>query len=136
MCCREVVADKGFHSNDPLSTSRAADSHLCLRAGPRTAPLAEKPEAKTRSTQSAPDPGSARHRLLRRRGELLERPFAHIYETGGMRRTHLRGHHNIFKRLLVHVGGFNLGLLMRTIIGVGTHEDSRADSSRYWQRYG
>ena len=41
-------------------------------------------------------------------------------ETGGMRRTHLRGHANILKRLLVHVGGFNLGLLMRSLIGVGT----------------
>ena len=37
-----------------------------------------------------------------------------------MRRTHLRGHPNILKRLLVHTGAFNLGLLMRTLIGVGT----------------
>ena len=37
-----------------------------------------------------------------------------------MRRTHLRGHHNILKRLLIHLGGFDLGLLMRTVIGVGT----------------
>ena len=37
-----------------------------------------------------------------------------------MRRTHLRGHTNILKRLLVHVGGFNLGLFMRTLFGVGT----------------
>jgi hypothetical protein len=37
-----------------------------------------------------------------------------------MRRTHLRGHANILKRLLVHIGGFNLGLLMRTLVGVGT----------------
>ena len=37
-----------------------------------------------------------------------------------MRRTHLRGHTNILKRLLVHIGGFTLGLLMRTLIGVGT----------------
>ena len=59
-------------------------------------------------------------RLLRRRGEYLERTFAHTYDTGGMRRTHLRGHGNILKRLLVHIGGFNLGLLMRTLIGVGT----------------
>jgi hypothetical protein len=59
-------------------------------------------------------------RLLRRRGEYLERRFAHTYDTGGMRRTHLRGHGNILKRLLVHIGGFNLGLLMRTLIGVGT----------------
>jgi len=40
--------------------------------------------------------------------------------TGGMRRTHLRGHTNILKRLLIHVGGFNLGLIMRQRFGVGT----------------
>jgi transposase len=41
-------------------------------------------------------------RLLRLRGERLERPFAHLYETGGMRRVYLRGHTNIRKRLLIH----------------------------------
>jgi transposase len=59
-------------------------------------------------------------RLLRLRGEHLERPFAHLYETGGMRRVHLRGQVNIRKRVLIHAGGFNLGLLMRRLIGVGT----------------
>ena len=59
-------------------------------------------------------------RLLRLRAERLERPFAHLYETGGMRRVHLRGHTNIRKRLLIHTGAFNLGLLMRRLIGVGT----------------
>jgi transposase len=37
-----------------------------------------------------------------------------------MRRTHLRGHTNILKRLLIHAGGFNLGLAMRRLIGSGT----------------
>ena len=46
---------------------------------------------------------------MRRRGEYVERSFAHLYDTGGMRRTHLRGHENILKRLLVHAGAFNLG---------------------------
>ena len=55
-------------------------------------------------------------RLRRRRGELLERSFAH-YATGGMRRTHLPGHTNILKRLLIHAGGFNLGLLLRALLG-------------------
>ena len=59
-------------------------------------------------------------RLQRRRGELVERPFAHLYETGGMRGVYLRGHPNILKRLLVHVAGLNLGLLLRQVIGVGT----------------
>ena len=63
--------------------------------------------------------GKRGKRLMRKRGELIERSFAHVLETGGMRRTHLRGHENILKRVLVHVGGFNLGLVMRKLIGVG-----------------
>lgn len=64
--------------------------------------------------------GARGQRLLRKRGELLERPSAHLYETGGMRRTHLRGHDNILKRLLLHASACNLGLWMRTACGVGT----------------
>ena len=64
--------------------------------------------------------GNRGKRLLRRRGELLERPCAHLYETGGLRRAHLRGHENVLKRLFVHAGAFNLGLWMRTLFGVGT----------------
>src|ERR1700737_1274421 len=63
--------------------------------------------------------GPRGRRLMRRRGEYVERAFAHIYDTGGMRRTHLRGHTNILKRLLIHVGGFHLGL-MRHLVGIGT----------------
>lgn len=37
-----------------------------------------------------------------------------------MRRVHLRGRSNILKRLLIHVGGLNLGLLMRSLCGKGT----------------
>ena len=53
------------------------------------------------------------------RSELVERSFAHMYETGGMRRTHLRGRDNILKRLLIHAVGFNLALLVRTNHGIG-----------------
>ena len=58
--------------------------------------------------------------LLRRRGELLERSFAHAYETGGLRRVHLRGRDNVLKRVLIHVGGLNLSLIMRKLLGKGT----------------
>ncbi len=58
--------------------------------------------------------------LLRCRGELVERSFAHAYATGGMRRVHLRGRENIFKRVLIHLSGFNLSLLMRQRTGKGT----------------
>ena len=66
-----------------------------------------------------PDWGARGKRLLRRRGELVERAFAHLYETGGMRRTHFRGHTNILKRLLIHTGAINLGLILRQMVGVG-----------------
>jgi len=58
--------------------------------------------------------------LLRRRGELLERSFAHAYETGGMRRVFLRGRQNVLKRVLIHVGALNLSLVMRQLLGKGT----------------
>ena len=45
--------------------------------------------------------------------------MAHMYETGGMRRVHLKGRDNILKRLLVHAGGFNLALIMRKLVGIG-----------------
>jgi transposase len=59
-------------------------------------------------------------RLLRQRGERLERPFAHLYRTGRLRRVHVRGQANILKRVLLQTGACNLGLLMRTRFGIGT----------------
>ena len=79
--------------------------------------------------------GARGKRLLRQRSELLERPNAHLYKTGGMRRVHLRGHPNSLKRLLVHVCGFNLGLLMRQLTGVGTPR-SLQGRLRFWTRIG
>lgn len=64
--------------------------------------------------------GERRKRLLRQRGEMLERSFAHLYETGGMRRVYLWCHPNILKRLLVHVAAFNLGLILCKLERRGT----------------
>jgi transposase len=64
--------------------------------------------------------GSRGRQLLRKRGESIERSFAHLYYTGRMRRTHLRGHDNIRTRLLIHASAFNLSLLFRELIGRGT----------------
>lgn len=58
--------------------------------------------------------------MQRKRGELIERSFAHILETGGHRRVRLRGRANIKKRYLVHVAGFNLSLVLRKLLGFGT----------------
>src|SRR5687768_4471494 len=118
----EVVGDKGYHSNQVLVDLAALDLRSYI-AEP------ERGRRNWRRKAAARDAVYANRRrmratrgrtLQRHRSERLERPNAHLYETGGMRRTHLRGHTNILKRLLVHIGGFNLGLLMRTLIGVGT----------------
>ena len=63
--------------------------------------------------------GARSKRLQKLRSELGERSFAHLYETGGMRRLHLRGRNNILKRLLVHGAAFNLSLILRKVLGVG-----------------
>jgi transposase len=118
----EVVGDKGYHSNQSLVDLEAVGVRSYI----------SEPDRGRRNWKKNPDAreavyrnrrrirGARGQRLLRLRGERLERPFAHLYETGRMRRVHLRGHTNIRKRLLIHTGGFNLGLLMRQLIGVGT----------------
>lgn len=118
----EVVADKGYHSNQVLVDLAALDVRTYI-AEPKRGRRNWKKKATARVAVYANRRRIRGRRgcaLQRRRSERLERPNAHLYETGGMRRTHLRGHDNILKRLLVHSGGFNLGLVMRTLIGVGT----------------
>ena len=118
---REVVGNvQGYHSNQTVVDLQALGiAQLPLGAGPGP-PVLEGAAGGPRRRLCQPAPGPRGRRLLRSRGELLERPFAHLFETGGMRRVHLRGHPNILKRLLVHVAGCNLGLLLRHLIGVGT----------------
>jgi transposase len=118
----EAVLDKGYHSNQVLVDLAALDIRSYIaepdRGRRRWHDNAAARDAVYANRRRIRGP---RGRALQRcRSERLERPNAHLYETGGMRRTHLRGHANILKRLLVHVGGFNLGLLMRTLIGIGT----------------
>jgi len=118
----EIIADKGYHSNQTLGALDAVGIRSYVAEPDRgRRDWSEEPEAQ------APVYGNRRRirgrrgrRLMRQRGERIERSFAHVYDTGGMRRTHLRGHENILKRLLIHAGGFNLGLVMRQLIGVGT----------------
>ena len=64
--------------------------------------------------------GERGKRLLRRRGEFLERPFAHQYETGALRRVHVRGRSNVAKRVLLQAAAFNLALILRSITKAGT----------------
>jgi len=113
----EVVGDKGCHSNQSLVDLEAVGVRSYISEpdrGPRN--WKKNPEARDavyRNRRRIRGPRGVR--LLRLRGERLERPFAHLYETGGMRRVYLRGHTNIRKRLLIHGSGFNAMTLQDTL---------------------
>ncbi len=118
----ELVLDKGYHSNDVLMILKEVQVRsYCSEPDRGRRKWIGKQEEKAAVYQNRRRiEGERGKRLLRQRGELVERSFAHMYETGGMRRTHLRRHENIIKRLLIHAGAFNLGLVMRKLSGCGT----------------
>jgi transposase len=123
---KEVVTDKGHQSGDVLVEIKAMEVRTYIPEKKQTQRRdwdGQKNQAKARAQQEATYAnrrrvgGAYRKSLLRKRGELVERSFAHCYETGGMRRTHLRGQKNILKRLLIHVGAFNLGFARAHDVG-------------------
>jgi transposase len=123
-----LVADKGYHAREQLTA---------LDGGVWKTRIAEPEPAKgylrwhgDEAAQRAVYANRARlksgigRETMRRRGELVERSFAHILDRGGMRRAWLRGRENVHKRYLIHVAGFNLGVLMRAIYGQGTPREA------------
>jgi len=135
----QVVADKGYHSNHTLETLAKAEVRTYIsepqRGRRRWEGKAEAQEAVYGNRRRIG--GERGKELLRKRGEFLERSFAHAYETGGMRRLHLRGRENILKRILIHLGGFNLSLVMRELLGKGTPRGCQGFSADqvlvYWR---
>jgi transposase len=117
----EAVLDKGYHSGEVLINlhqdgvrSYIPEPDRGKRNWDGKELEKKRVEANRRRTQG--ERGKALQRL---RSEHVERSFAHMYETGGMRRTHLRGHKNILKRLLFHAVAFNVALLVRKLHGMG-----------------
>ena len=127
----EVVADKGYHSDETLVGlgEVGVRSHVSEPERGRRCwqdkKTGETPPEK-RAAQKALYANRRRvrgrrgRRLQRRRGEVVERTFAHMYETGGMRRVWVRGHDNVRKRVLIQAAACNIGLLLRRQTGVGT----------------
>ena len=119
----EVVADKGYHSGAVLQEVHDQEIRSYIpepERGRRNWQGEGKAEEQKRAYENRRRVrGERNKRLQKLRSELTERSFAHLYETGGMRRVHLRGRKNILKRLLVHGAGFNLSLILRKAIGVG-----------------
>ncbi|MBI4444189.1 MAG: transposase [Acidobacteria bacterium] len=117
-----MVTDKGYHSGAMVEDLQEIGVRSYISEPPRGRRHWQGKRAEQASVYGNRRRirGERGKQLLRRRGELLERAFAHVYDTGGMRRTHLRGHRNILKRLLVHVAAFNLSLVLRREAGAGT----------------
>jgi transposase len=123
-----LVADKGYHAREQLKA---------LDGGMWKTRIAEPEPAKgylrwrgDEAAQRAVYANRARlksgigRETMRRRGELVERAFAHVLDRGGMRRAWLRGRENVHKRYLIHVAGFNLGVLIRALYGQGTPREA------------
>ena len=116
-----VVADRGYHSKHvtlALTQARWRTYIAEPRRGRQRWPGQDAERAAVCANRRRIT-GARGKALMRRRGELIERSFAHAYDTGGMRRTHLRQHDNIAKRLLIHIAAFNLSLLLRKALGAG-----------------
>lgn len=128
----ELVLDKGYHSNDSMVLLKEVEvrSYCCEPDRGRRKWMGKQEEKSAVYQNRRRIRGERGKRLLRQRGELVERSFAHMYETGGMRRTHLRFHANIIKRLLIHAGAFNLSLVMRKLVGRGTPRGFQSQAVR------
>jgi acyl-CoA reductase-like NAD-dependent aldehyde dehydrogenase len=118
-----VVADKGYHSGAVLTDLHAKQVRSYIPEpdrGRRHWDGEDKAEQQQRTYENRRRvKGDRGKRLQRMRSELAERSFAHMYETGGMRRVHLRGRDNILKRLLVQAAAFNISLILREALGTG-----------------
>jgi transposase len=119
----EVVADKGYHAADTLE--------LCESFGLRTYIPEPTRKHRWRWSDRSDDHQRAVYtnrqrmqrakgkRLQRRRSEQCERSFAHVCNSGGMRRTWLRGLVDVSKRYLIATAAHNLGRMLRTLFGTG-----------------
>jgi len=116
------VADKGYHCNATMEMMDELEyrSYISEPKRGRRRWADKEPARRGTYANRRRIRGPRGLQLLRRRGERVERTFAHCLETGGMRRVWLRGHENILKRYLIHVSAFNLGLVMRGLLGSGT----------------
>ena len=132
----EVVLDKGYHSNDVLADltelgvrTYASEPDRGRRRWKNKARERDAVYANRRRIK-----GSRGQTLRKKRGEIAERSNAHCYETGGLRRVHVRRRANVEKRVLIQAATYNLALLMRALIGVGTPKGLVGRFAAVWNR--
>lgn len=107
-----LLKDKGYRTYIPEPKRRSSRRRFTDKGGAKTAQAVHQNLARTKRKKGKD--------LQRRRGELLERPFAHMCETGGQRRVRLRGRENVQKRWVMQAAAANLGLVMRSLYARGT----------------
>ena len=117
----EVVADRGYHSNDAMKSMAALKLRTYISEPERGARNWEGKQAEKESVYANRRRirGKRGKRLQRQRGERIERNFAHQFDTGGMDRLYVRGLGNVHKKLLIQAAACNLALLLRSLYGAG-----------------
>ena len=129
----EAVADKGYHKAETLADCQACHTRTYIpEPKGRKYNWEDKPREWRRATEANRRrvQGARSKRLQKLRSERVERSFAHVLETGGGRRTWLRGLVNVAKRYAVQVAAHNLGLLMRKLFGMGKPRTLQGGSGR------
>ena len=135
----ELVADKGYHSRDGLKDLEDSAWKSRISEPKPNGILRWKGDDDAKrayyNNRARLLSGVARQ-AFKLRAELVERSFALVLDRGGMRRAWLRGRNNVQKRYLIHISGYNLGLIMRLLTGFGTPR-SLADAKIgvIWMRY-
>ena len=133
---REVVTDKGYHGGASLlEMSAMVRTYVSVPRQPRRKWQGKADQQAAVYANQRPMEGERGKTLLRRRGEFLERPFAHQYETGGLRRLHLRGRDNVAKRVLLQAAAFNLALILRSITKAGTPRGLADLKQKLWRAF-
>jgi transposase len=119
----EAAADKGCHAASTIEMCDFLEVRTYIPESQSQAsatwadhPEAERTAAKNNRRRMKRAKGK---QLQRRRSEVGERTFAHLCETGGSRRSHLRGRANVTKRYVIAAAAHNLGRILRKLTGVG-----------------
>jgi transposase len=130
---REAVLDKGYHKTDTLvdCEQRGIRTYIPERKASGRRKWKDKPAAQEHAFRANRRRvrGPRNAALQRRRSEYVERTFAHSCESGGGRRTHIQGVYDVGKRWLGQLSARNLGLIIRSITGVGTPRALQAEGS-------
>src|SRR5450432_4777041 len=118
---KEVVADKGYHSNDVMVGLAEMEVRSYVAEPDRGARNWDGKQAEKQAVHGNRRRvhGERGKRLQRQRGERIERNFAHQFDTGGLDRLYVRGLDNVHKKFLIQAAACNLALLMRSLYGAG-----------------